>query len=359
MGGSNSKHSNKTHAFIQIGKDMKSEAMGNPLLLCGAENFLVDWAKSQLIQKYVNEATKAIDLVVLDEEDISLGKIMEACETLPLFSEKKVVVLSNFKPVVGRRIHSITEKDLEELAAYMENLPETTLLIMTLFENATGDKRRGKTALYKAIESVGKVYDFDLLSEQDVRRFIIKRMKSAGKSARPGVISKLIVESGYVNQDIDYALYNLENDMKKLFSLSESEEITMEQLDAAISNNLEHNVFKLLDAISTNRKDEAFRRLHDLLVSGGNTFQLLGLIIGQLELMLMGKEMRAEGRPLGAIEKELKVHPYRLQRAMGFAERHSIEDLRRMLLIALEVEKSIKTGILGQDLAMEMLVAEM
>lgn len=39
MGGSNSKHSNKTHAFIQIGKDMKSEAMGNPLLLCGAEKF--------------------------------------------------------------------------------------------------------------------------------------------------------------------------------------------------------------------------------------------------------------------------------------------------------------------------------
>ncbi|MGI6257311.1 MAG: DNA polymerase III subunit delta [Anaerovoracaceae bacterium] len=358
MGASNSRHSNKTHAFMQMSKDMKSEAIGNPLLLCGVESFLVDWAKNELICKYVNEATRAIDLVVLDEEDISLGKIIEACETLPLFSEKKVVILSNFLPIAGKKEKSISAHDMEELCKYITDLPRTTQLIFTLYGPPTKE-RQGKTALLKAVEATGRVYEFDLLSQEDVRKFIIKRMKGAGKYAKPGVISKLIVESGYVNQDVDYSLYNLENDMRKLFSLSEEEEITMELLDAAISNNLEHNVFKLLDAVSTNRKDDAFRRLHDLLLSGANAFQLHALIVSQLELMLMGKEMRAEGRPLGQIEKELKVHAYRLQKAMSFAERHTVEDLRRMLYIALEVEKNIKTGILGQDLALEMLVAEM
>ena len=357
MGASNSRHNNKTHAFIQMSKDMKSEAIGNPLLLCGVESFLVDWAKNELICKYVNEATRAIDLVVLDEEDISLGKIIEACETLPLFSEKKVVILSNFLSIAGKKEKSISSHDMEELCKYITDLPQTTQLIFTLYGPPTKE-RQGKTALLKAVEAAGRVYEFDLLSQEDVRKFIIKRMKGAGKYAKPGVISKLIVESGYLNQDVNYSLYNLENDMRKLFSLSE-EEITIEILDAAISNNLEHNVFKLLDAVSTNRKEDAFRRLHDLLLSGANAFQLHALIVSQLELMLIGKEMRAEGIHLGQIEKELKVHAYRLQKATGFAERRTVEDLRRMLFIALEMEKTIKMGILGQDLALEMLVAEM
>lgn len=358
MGASNSRRSNRPHAFIQIGRDMKRGAIGSPLLLCGVESFLVDWAKGELIDRYVNQATRTMDLVTLDEEDISLGKIVEACETLPLFSEKKVVVLDNFTPVAGKRLQSMAPGDIEELCKYVKELPPTTLLIITFYGEVDG-RRQAKSSLLKAVEAAGAVYNFSLLSGEDVRKFIVKRMKGAGKYARPGVISKLIVESGYLNQDIDYALYNLESDMKKLFSLCEGEEITMDLLDEAISGNLEHNVFRLLDAISTNRKDEAFRRLHDLLLTGANTFQLQALIVGQLELMLMGKEMRMEGMPLEQIEKDLKVHAYRLQKAMGFAERHSVEDLRRMLLIALDVEKNIKTGILDEKLAMEMLVAEM
>ena len=78
------------------------------------------------------------------------------------------------------------------------------------------------------------------------------------------MLDALIWESGYFNQDIDYALFNLENDLKKMVALSAGNEITMDDFTDSISDNLEHNTFKMIDAISQSRKQEAFRLLHGL-----------------------------------------------------------------------------------------------
>ena len=75
-------------------------------------------------------------------------------------------------------------------------------------------------------------------------------------------------ESGYGNKAIEYSLYNLENDLKKIIAHSgNSSEITAADVSDIIAANPENNVFAMLDAIGRNRKDEAFRLLHNLPVS--------------------------------------------------------------------------------------------
>ena len=95
----------------------------------------------------------------------------------------------------------------------------------------------------------------------------------------------LIQDSGYGNKDIEYNLYNLENDIKKIIAHSNGDEILSSDVALTISTNLETNVFAMLDAVSRNRKDEAYRLLHNLMVSGEGVFRLLALISSQLELI--------------------------------------------------------------------------
>lgn len=111
-------------------------------------------------------------------------------------------------------------------------------------------------------------------------------------------------ESGYGNKAIEYSLYNLENDLKKIIAHSgNSSEITAADVSDIIAANPENNVFAMLDAIGRNRKDEAFRLLHNLLDAGTPIFNLLRLITNQLELILSVKEMKDEGLKISAIQR--------------------------------------------------------
>lgn len=346
----------KTHAFNQILKDMKTGAVKSACLLCGTEQFLVNWAKDQLIKKNVSEATKTMDLVVFEAGEFDMERLKEACDTMPLFSERKVVVLENFDAVWGKTVKNVTSY-VSEICDLIRGLPEQTMLVITAGEDPE-PKKKDRPDLYRTVRECGSIYDFKILSERDLKKFIMKRLRGLGKGISSRALDTLISSSGYYNKDIDYALYNLENDVKKIVALTEGDEITENDVINGISDNIEHAVFKMLDAISQNRKDTAFRLLNDMLRSGEPAMRILAVITGQLELMLEVRECLSAGMNQNAIPKAVGAHEFRVQKAAKFSSGYSEKELRRILVNAFETDVRIKSGILDEKLALEMLIAE-
>ncbi|WP_130863371.1 DNA polymerase III subunit delta [Bacilliculturomica massiliensis] len=340
------------HAYQTFQKDLKGESLPNALFFYGREGFLAEWAVGALIKKYVNPAVMAMEYSHMDGKTVTIDELKNCCETLPMLSERKVVLVTDFPPLAGEKSKNFSEADEKELAEYIKKLPDTTLL---LFTAETADRRR---KLFKALTESGKVYDFCQLPEKQLVNFIMKRLKLAGKSARASAISAFIGQTGYYDKETDYTLYNVENDVKKAVSHSSGEEVTAEDFGATVAGNIDTNVFAMLDAVSRDRKEEAFLFLHNILDSGENTYKLLALVCSQFELMLSAKEMKEEGLPFSDIQKQLNVHEFRIKKALQFAQGYSVQKLRRVLRSAYEVDKNIKTGILEQRLALEMFVAE-
>ena len=97
----------------------------------------------------------------------------------------------------------------------------------------------------------------------------------------------------------------------------------------------ENNVFAMLDAIGRNRKDEAFRLLHNLLDSGTPVYNLLRLITGQLELILSVKEMKDEGKDAGPYAEDVGSPSVQGKKGVGGDRLYSMEDLRKALSAAM------------------------
>lgn len=341
------------HAYQIIQKEIKEGKLKNALVFYGKEVYLINWALDQIIGAYVSQTTRELDFSVLDSTAVSLTDIINCCETLPMMSERKVVLLRDFLPLTGGRRKGFSEEDEKRLAEYVTDMPDTTLLIFTA---ETVDKRK---KLCKNISQAGRLYDFCTLNEKQLRGFISKRLKAAEKTAKPSAISQFIAHTGYYDKDTDYTLYNLENDIKKALAYSAGPEMTLEELLGTVSGNIDTNVFAMMDAVSRNRKEEAFHMLHNILNSGENFYKLLALLCSQFELMLSVREMREDGLSQPSITKKLGVHEFRVKKAMQFAENYSVAHLRRVLKRIYEIDKNIKTGLLEQSLAMEMLIAEM
>ena len=228
------------------------------------------------------------------------------------------------------------------------------MLLITASE--IDEAKAKKNKVRTAVEKHGSVYDFQALNESQLQNFIEKRFRTAGKMYSPSVIRMIVSESGYGNKAIDYSLYNLENDLKKIIAHSDGQ-ITPEDVKEVLASNPENNVFAMLDAIGRNRKDEAFRLLHNLLQSGTPVFNLLRLITGQLELILAVKEMRDEGLSLPQMQKTLGIHQFRIKKAMAVTGQYSMKDLRAALSAAYEVDENIKTGLMDGQLALEYFIA--
>jgi DNA polymerase-3 subunit delta len=340
------------HAFKRIDKDIKSNSIKNLLLLYGREGFLIHWAIDTLVKKYVNEVCREMDFTKLDGTAVTFEEIRNACETMPFLSERRVVLVSDFKLMEGGKTKGFGEDDESILSGYLKNVPDSCLLIFT----AEGADKRKK--LFKATSECGGAYEFGELDEKSLKAYIEKRFKDAGKTARSSVVAELIEASGYYDKETDYTLYNLENDIKKAIAYTEQTEIGSDAVENTVSGNMDTNVFAMIDFLGRDRKDEAYQMLHNLLVSGEQVYKLLALLCSHFEIILEVKEMKEEGKTFPEMKDILGIHEFRIKKAASFAEKHTLQSLRRILQKTYEIDRNIKTGLLEASLALELFVAE-
>jgi len=334
----------KEHAFVTIGRDIKEDGYPNLLLLCGEEIYLIKWALDLLVSKNVDPAVRMMDYSLLDGKDLSWIDIQHQCETMPMLSTRRVVAVSDFTPGQAK----------EMLEDFLQ-LPKHTLLIF--LQNGPCDRSK-KSGLAALVGAAGRIYEFEALDEPQLKAFVQKRLKSAGITAKPSVLATLISTSGYGERDNSYNLFQLENDLTKMIVHSDGGELTLDDVNACLSETIDTNTFAMLDAIGKNRKDEAFRLLHNMIRSGENAYRLLSTIASQMELLLCVKEMRQEGKSPAEIKNELNVHELRVKKALAFSEKFSIGELRTILMNIYHVDNKIKTGLLDAEMALEMMIAE-
>lgn len=339
------------HAFRRFQKDRKEHAFPRIVLLYGKEAHLVRWALGELRKSLVIPATEMFDLTMIDASESMrestetvLQEAMAACETLPLMSEKHLVVVEHFDRT------SPGAEELREFAEYISQIPETTVLVLT---GESFDKRK---KWVKEAVKIGTDYDFTALDVPDLKVFIQKRLRADGRPFRPGVADELIRLSGYLDKESDYTLENLIHDIEKILAHS-GDQIREEDVRETVSGNVEHGVFSFSDALVAGKKGEALARLRTLMDYGENEMNLLGLLCSQFEALLRLNEMKRDGYSIPQMQAKTGMHPYRIRLLLPTAEKYSAGRLREILKRAYEADRDIKTGQLDKELALELLVA--
>ena len=132
--------------------------------------------------------------------------------------------------------------------------------------------------------------------------------------------------------------------------------VTEDDVSQVMNGDMDTFIFNLLDAVSGNQKEKAFGLLHNILRSGREVFGTIAMMINQFELLLMVAELKEEGKNLGQITETLKISEFRIRKAMGYTEKFSVDRLKHVLSQLYETDRNIKTGLMEQNLALELLI---
>ncbi len=98
--------------------------------------------------------------------------------------------------------------------------------------------------------------------------------------------------------------------------------------------------------------------MRDMLLSGESVFMLIGATASQLEILLMVKEMKEEGVPLKEMIKVLKIHEFRVKKALNLTNKYTTAKIRRILIGLYSCEEKIKSGKLDEEIALELFIAQ-
>ena len=332
--------------------DVQSHRLPEVVLLYGKEQLLAELTVDFIKTNCLDPAFADMDFVRLDGNAIRIDELSEHLETLPL-GKRKIMCLDNAPHFFGDQKQKrdgprITHDEMLKLLA---NIPAHISLIL-LSEKVDKRKTLYKTALAKG------AYEFASLDRSGLFGFIVGRFQDEGKSVTTQAVSALIDLTGYLDKDSEYSLALIANDIRKIIAYSTEDQISHKDVAAVVGATINTIVFALSDAVSRRKTGDAIKILHDLLTGGAKVFSLLGLIFSQFDLILKIRDLMDRGLSKQDIQKSLGIDGFRFKILAEHASRFTLEQLKRIVRSAYEVDKNIKSGLLTDELALEMFIYE-
>ena len=341
------------HPFKKIVKDINADNIPKVCLLFGEEKYLIDWAARSIIDKTVNENFKVFDFIKLDAEKSDIHELEAACETMPMASRKRIVLIEGYKSAKRKAAGDNeacgkeNESDKGGMEKYMKDIPQTCLLVIK------ADYVNKTSSLYKYVKKIGGDYDFSKLDSGTLTDFIKKEFKQNGKQAEQKAINRLIDMSGYFNRESEYGLYDFQNEIKKISDYTDSGIINESHVEDVIIPTLDDDVFSMLDAITSGKVNKAFSILNVILQEKNKEFMIMATIASHFDSALMMAEMFERGYDMKEIASYLKVHPFRVQKMSKMAREIPVKKLRKLLKKALMMEALVKSGEMEAKLSLE------
>ena len=322
--------------------DIKNGLKRKIYLLYGPEAYLRNRYRDSLV-KFMLPTSDAANLARFEGKDIDVSEVIDLAQTMPFFSEKRVIVLENTEFFAAGGAAS----EVNDFADCIETLPESTCIIISQ------EKADSRLKLFKKIKQYGCVAEFAALGEEQVKKFILDRLSKEHRPITGRALDKFMEGCGN-----DFMQICAELD--KLISYTFGKDgIRPEDVEAVCSQRVEDEVFLMLDAMFRHNTDEALGYYKDLVTLNHNPFATLSLIENQLRLFLHVRQMDSEHLSTKEMAGELSMNEFRIKKALPYARKSSKIQILRALEKCAGIDEAAKSGGVNPQIGLEMIICEL
>jgi DNA polymerase-3 subunit delta len=322
-------------------------------LLYGPEDFLMEEENERLLDKILSPKERGLNLHVFSGEEHSAQEIVQAAQTLPMFSQYRFVVV--------KEADQLEEDKVKILLRYIENPSPSTCLVL---QGLTLGPWRGHQA---EIERVGKVVEFSRLRGKSLMSWLRSKMAEKGKTLSEAA-------ADYLVEMVGDNLFHLESALEKAFLMAgERRTVELSDIDGMVADIKLSTVFDLTDAISRQDVEKALGVLDKVMGSKALSFRkneeatkmgdpiplLLNMMARQYRLIWRAKVLKSREAPVGEVVKELRMSPWMVKSLIDQSRNFSEFSLREGILKCHRTDLAVKRGRGPKELLMEKLVIDL
>lgn len=324
----------------QLKNDLRQKQLGSFYILCGQEDYLCRYYLNQIRQQILDDLTADFNDHHLTAEHFSVQALADSLEALPMMAERSLIQIDDVD------LFALPEAERDILTQLISELPDYCCLLLCCAEFRP-DKRKKK--LWEAIERRAVIAEFPFQSESDLRAWILRHFKSAGKTITPELAAYLLGQCGQ-------SMTRLHGEIEKLCAYVTSDTITRRDIDAVVEPTLEAVVFEITDALGQREFDRALQRLHVMLKLRAEPIAVLAAIGSHMRRLRVARVLMAEGRSAPELAELCGVAPYAANKTMMQARRLTDRFCEKAVLLCCTCDYQLKTSYDAPQRILELLL---
>lgn len=319
-----------------INQDIEKKEIKQFYLLFGAEDYLKRQYRDKLAEALV-DTEDTMNYNYFEGNNFQLQAVLDIGETLPFFTDKRVLVLEN---------SGLFKKAPEEIEKRLEQFPDSTHVI---FVEKEVDKR---SRLYKWIGKHGYASELNTPDEKMLITWVKGLCRAEGKQIEDSAIFYFVEHMG-----TDMLL--LKNELEKLFCYRyESERIMVEDIREVCVSQASDKMFEMLDAIGVHNQDKALLLYHDLLALREPAMRVLYMLTRHFHILMQMSVLMSEGKDNKGMAAACGIPPFSVKKYAAQAGKYSYERLKNMVEKCQATDQGIKTGMVQDVVGVELLIVE-
>ncbi|MFA5629733.1 MAG: DNA polymerase III subunit delta [Dehalococcoidales bacterium] len=326
-------------------------------ILYGPDGFSRTEALAEIKKGLGDEVMLASNTNVFEGKKITPSELSVVAQAVPFLSEKRLIIIegllekfdSKAPKSRGKKTTKASSKqnETELFTEIFLNHPESTVIVLV------GENEGKNNPLLNGIISKAKVSRFPLLRGLKLIRWIEKRVAEKG-----GKISSEAAK--LLEKQTDGDLWALSGEIDKLISYALGRQIEEDDVNKLVANSRQVTIFDMTDAVLGFRAENAQRILQQLLLEGMAPPFILSMITREVRQLIQIKAMLIERKPQAEIRAKTGLqNDFVWNKTSERANTYHFNRLKDLYHKLLETDIAIKTGKYNDELALNILIAEM
>ena len=328
-------------------QEIEKGNLKNGYILCGLDEEIIKDAISIIVKKEVSEEFKELNLIKIDGMNTTFDYIMNACETMPFMSEKKVVIVYR-AGFLQDKSDSIGNKIYNDINKYVENLPQYTILIMYYLLN---DKRE-KPNKNKKLNSINKFLPIVYCDKLKRDKYLKKVSDVFKEKGKPIGRVELIYFSEKVQNNFDI----IKREADKLIAYCNDSEIKKDDINLLVLNSNEDDIFDLVELIAQRKIDRSIDLMKEILYKSEQHMIIISSIQKHFLRLYEIKIKIKGGKKLEDIISEYRLPQFVCEKLITQTNRFTERNLMELIKLCVKTETKLKSTALDKTMEMEFLL---
>lgn len=327
--------------------EIKKNSIANGYVFCGLDEELIKSSIDPIIKKVLDKDFLDLNFIKIDGLTSTFDEIENACETLPFFGDKKVVLVyrANF---LKDKPDKEGAKTYTEILKCIKDLPQHTILIMYYLFNDKRDTPK-KNKKLSTLDKYVKVVHCDKLKKDKYYKKIEDIFKENGRTIGK-VQLKYFADKVQNNFDI------IKREIDKLDCYALGRELTKEDIDKLIPNKSEDDIFDLVEYISLRKVEKAIDLLDELLFKADQHMLIISSIGNHFKRLYEIKTYLLKGKKLEFFISKYRLPQFVCEKLMNQASKFSLKQLNQLIKVCINTEIKLKSSTTDKQMEMELML---
>jgi DNA polymerase-3 subunit delta len=314
-------------------QDIKEHSFKPLYLIYGEEVFLKNSYKNKMKAAITDGDT--VNFNQFEGKGTDIKELISLSDTMPFFAEKRLILIED---------SGFFKSPAEELVTYLPQIPDTTCMI---FVESEVDKR---SKMFKKVKELGYICEMERQDMGQLAKWAGTMLSREGKKITGNTMELFLSKTG---DDME----NIRMELEKLISYTLGRDIiTADDVETICTERITNKIFDMVTAIVNRQTKKAMDLYEDLLTLKEPPMRILFLIARQFNQLLQVKELMGKGMDKSSIASKLKIPPFAAGKIMPQARSFNREDILSYVNLCVDAEEAVKTGRLGDRMAVELLL---